>query len=102
MPYKKNAWGDIPHESYVKDKDDNGRWIVCDLCDIKIRCRSQYCFPEWVTHCSWVKHSKIANCGILKKNHKIDTYFKKRETTEMTVPVDASDKKKIPRQNITK
>ena len=94
MPYKKNEWGDIPHETYVRDKDVMGRWIVCNICNIKIRCRSQFCFPEWVSHCSGVRHSKIANCEILKKNPRIDTFFKKREATEMTVPVDASDKKK--------
>ena len=99
MPYKKNEWGDIPHETYVRDKDVMGRWIVCDICNIKIRCRSQFCFPEWVSHCSGVRHSKIANCEILKKNPRIDTFFKKREATEMTAPVDASDKKKIPREN---
>ena len=77
MPFKKVEWGDIPHETYVKDKDIMGKWIECDICNVKIRIRSQFCFTEWDTHCSGVKHCRIANCETLKKNYRIDTFLKK-------------------------
>ena len=28
---EKIEWGDIPHETYVKDKDILGKWIKCDI-----------------------------------------------------------------------
>ena len=78
MPLKKIEWGDIPNIAYVKDKDLFGTWIECKICDVKICVRSQFCFTEWDTHCSGVKHSKIANSKALKDVPKIDTFFKKR------------------------
>ena len=46
MPLKKVDWGDIPNDTYVKDKDDLGKWIECVICDVKISIRSQFCFTE--------------------------------------------------------
>ena len=67
--FKKNEWCDIPHNTYVKDKDIMGKWIECDICNVKIRIRSQFCFTEWDTHCTGVKHCRIANCETLKKKN---------------------------------
>ena len=78
MPLKKLEWGDIPKEIYIKEKDDLGKWIECNICHIKIRIRSQFCFTEWVTHCAGVKHCKIANSDTLKNAQRIETFFKKR------------------------
>ena len=75
MPLKKIEWGDIPNIAYVKDKDLFGTWIECKICDVKIRVRSQFCFTEWNTHYSGVKHSKIANSKALKDVPKIDAFF---------------------------
>ena len=43
---------------------------------------TQFCFTEWNTHCSGVKHSKLANSKALQDMPKIDTFFKKRSTSE--------------------
>ena len=56
----------IPNDIYVKEKDDLGKLIECNLCHIKIRIISQFCFTEWVTHCEGVKHCKIANSETVK------------------------------------
>ena len=42
MPPKKRDWGDIPHMNDVIDKDANGKWIHCKVCDVRIRVRSQF------------------------------------------------------------
>ena len=78
MPLKKLEWGDVPKEMYVKEKDELGKWIECNVCHVKIRIRSQYCYTEWITHCEGVKHCKIANSDTLKNVQKIETFFKKR------------------------
>ena len=46
MPLKKVDWGDIPNYTYMKDKDDFGKWIECVIFDVKISIRSQFCFTE--------------------------------------------------------
>ena len=51
MPLKKIEWGDIPNEIYVKEKDDLRKWIECNICHLKIRIRSQFCFIEWQQIC---------------------------------------------------
>ena len=66
MPFKKLELDEIPDDVYIKDKDHMGKWIECDICDVKIIVRSQFCFIEWDTHCSGVKHCKIANSKILQ------------------------------------
>ena len=76
MPPKKVDWGDIPNDVYVKDKDHLGKWIECDICNIKIRIRSQFCFTEWDTHCSGVNHFQIVNSKALKNVPGIDTFKK--------------------------
>ena len=35
MSLKKIEWGDIPNDINVKEKDDLGKWIECNLCHIK-------------------------------------------------------------------
>ena len=82
MPLKKVEWGDIPNIDCVKDRDLFGTWIECNICDVKIHGRSQFCFTEWNTHCSGVKYSKVANSKALKDVPKIDTFFKKRSASE--------------------
>ena len=79
MPLKKLEWGDIPKEMYVKEKDQLEKWIECNICHVKIRIRSQYCYTEWITHCEGVKHCKIANSDTLKKVQKIETFFLKKK-----------------------
>ena len=78
MSLKKVEWSDIPNIDCVKDRDLFGTWIECKICDEKIRVRFQFCFTEWNTHCSGVKHSKVANSKALKDVPKIDTFFKKK------------------------
>ena len=36
MRFKKIEWGDIPHITYVKDNDIIGKWIECDISNVKI------------------------------------------------------------------
>ena len=75
MTLKKTEWGDIPNDIYVKDKDDLGKWIECTICHVKISIRSQFCFAEWETHCSGVRHCKVANSKALRHVPKIDPFF---------------------------
>ena len=82
MPLKKVEWGDIPNIECVTERDLFGTWIECNICDVKIRVRSQFCFTEWNTHCSGVKHSKVANSKAFQDVPKIDTFFKKRSVSE--------------------
>ena len=72
---QKIEWDDIPNDIYIKQKDDLGKWIECNLCHIKILIRSQFCFTEWVTYCEGVKHCKIANSETVRNVRKIETYF---------------------------
>ena len=90
MPLKKVDWGDIPNDIYVKDEDDFGKWIECIICDVKISIRSQFCFTEWETHCSGVRHCKIVNSKALQHVRKIDTFFKKRPASEQNVSKNSS------------
>ena len=92
MPFKRVEWGDIPHDTYIKNKDTLGRWIECDICDVKIRIRSQFCFTEWETHCSGVKHCRKTNCNSLKNVPTLDKYFKKRPATETKLTADTCEK----------
>ena len=56
MPPRKYDWEDIPNENQVKDKDNNGKWICCKVCDIKVKIRSQFSTTEWEHHCESSKH----------------------------------------------
>ena len=93
MPLKKLEWGDIPNENYVKNKDVLGKWIECVICDVKMSVRSQYCFTEWDTHCSGVRHSKIVSSKAIHNVKKIDSFFKKRSLTETNSSVNSAIKK---------
>ena len=92
MPLKKTDWGDITNIVYVKDKDDLGKWIECVICHVKINIRSQFCFTEWDTHCSGVRHCKLANSKVLQHVPKIESFFKKRPLTELHLSVKSSTK----------
>ena len=66
MPPKKRSWGDIPHVNDVKDKDTNGKWIHCKICDVRIRVRSQFSMSEWQIHTDGIKHTQLSNANALK------------------------------------
>ena len=53
MPFKKVEWGDIQHDICIKDNDHMGKWIECDICDVEIRVRSQFCFTDYTV--PWVR-----------------------------------------------
>ena len=78
MPPKKVSWGDIPNISEVDDKDVNGKWILCKICNVKIRICSQYSLTEWKMHIHGVKHNEIANSKVLKKCQKLTKFFPKK------------------------
>ena len=77
MPPKKRNWGDIPNINHVKEKDEDGKWIECCLCNIRIRVRSQFCLTEWSMHCSGIKHCNLANDKDLKNMPKMTSFFRK-------------------------
>ena len=67
-----------------------GKWIECDICNAKIRIRSQFCFTEWDTHCSGVEHCRIAKCETLKKSQN-RYFFKIWTATKTNSTVDVSE-----------
>ncbi len=56
MPPRKYEWEDIPNKNCVKDKDENGKWICCKVCNNKIKIRSQFSTTEWKHHCESSNH----------------------------------------------
>ena len=78
MPPKKRNWGDIPNINHVKEKDEDGKWIECCLCNIRIRVRSQFCLTEWSMHCSGTKHCNLADGKDLKNVPKMTSFFQKK------------------------
>ena len=84
MPPKKVAWGDIPNLSEVKDKDMNGKWIRCKICDVKIRVQCQFSLTEWKTHTNGVKHLELTNSKVLKNCQKLTKIFPKKRLIEKT------------------
>ena len=61
MPPKRTNWGDIPQLAHVKDKDPQGKWIECSLCELRIKVRAPYGMTEWVNHCDSTKHINRTN-----------------------------------------
>ena len=82
MPPKKKSWGDIPDEQDVKDKDQNGKWIHCKVCDIQIRVRSQFSLTEWQLHTDGVRHKQIANSNVLENVPKLTSFFAKKRNND--------------------
>ena len=79
MPPKKRSWGDIPHVNDVKDKDTNGKWIHCKICDVRIRVRSQFSMSEWQIHTDGIKHTQLSNANALKNVPKITNFFQTKQ-----------------------
>ena len=98
MARKKTEWGDIPNLSVVKNKDINGKWIRCKICDIKIKVRCQFSFTEWQMHTDGVRHNKLVdyNSTELKNVPKLTTFFTKRtrENTDSLTKSTALPKKR--------
>ena len=46
MPPKKRKWGEIPNEGEIMEKDHNGKWIRCKICDVRIKVHSQFSVTE--------------------------------------------------------
>ena len=78
MPPKKIKWGEIPNESEIMEKDRNGKWICCKLCDVRIKVRSQFSITEWQMHTDGLKHKELANSKAVKNTPKLTTFFKRK------------------------
>ena len=83
MPPKKRSWGDIPHVNDVKDKDTNGKWIHCKICDVCIRVRSQFSMSEWQIHTDGIKHAQLSNANTLKNVPKITNFFQTKQNVQI-------------------
>ena len=97
MPPKKLKWGDIPNLSKVMDKDVNGKWIHCKMCDVRIKIRSQFSFIEWNMHTDGVNHNELANSKALKNIPKLTKFFKKRKDITNSFPQKIASPKKRPK-----
>jgi len=77
MPPKKVAWGDIPNEVFIEDKDnDKGKWIKCKICHVVIRVRASFGFTEWENHCSSLRHcQKVKDQLLIGNSSKLTSYF---------------------------
>ena len=98
MPPKKKCWGDIPNESEIEDRDVHGKWILCKICNIKIRIRAQYSLTEWKTHLDSVRHNELSKSKVLRSCQKLTDFFPKKrlmEKTEIQSPAPPKKRNKI-------
>ena len=79
MPPKKIKWGEIPNESEIKEKDYNGKWICCKICDVRIKVCSQFSITEWQMHTDGLKHKELANSNAVTTHTKTNYIFQKKK-----------------------
>ena len=75
MPPRKYEWEDIPNKNCVKDKDENGKWICCKVCNIKIKIRSQFSTTEWKHHCESSNHCCAVRNLENNNNSKMTSFY---------------------------
>ena len=99
MPPKKISWGDLPHINDIMDKDENGKWIHCKICDLRIRVRSQFSSTEWQLHTEGVKHSRLSTTKALKNVPKLTTFFQTQKKHNISSPNPSTQPKKRSKTN---
>ena len=97
MPPKKYSWGDIPNLNQIKDKDKDkdGKWIHCKMCDVRIKVQCQFSFTEWQMHTDGVKHIELSNSTALKDVPKLTKFFSKKRVNKVSLPKRASPPKNV-------
>ena len=90
----KIKWGEIPNESEIKEKDYNGKWIRCKICDIRIKVCSQFSVTKWQMHTDGVKHKELANSDAVKNIQKLTTFFKRKSDSTNEASKSVSPAKK--------
>ena len=95
MPPKKIKWGEIPNESEIKEKDRNGKWIRCKLCDVRIKVRSQFSITECQIHTDGLKHKELVNYNAVKNTQKLTTFFKRKSDSMNVASKSVSPPKKM-------